>query len=73
MNLYVTLQAVLDKIRDNNDQVVYSSTEGEKLRKVLDNQERLAEGMLLIGGLLQALIEKEISVQLIPDRKEDLQ
>lgn len=69
-NLYQALQGILDKIRQNNEAVLFNSEEREMLRKILDNQERLGEGMLVVGALLQAMLEREISFQLVPDKKE---
>jgi hypothetical protein len=73
VDLYRALQSVLDKIKDNNDAVAYATSDGDKLKKVMENQERIAEGLLLLGGLLQALLEKEITVQLVPDKQEKMQ
>lgn len=64
MNLYVTLQTILEKIRQNKEEVAYATGECEMIRRVLDNQERLSEQLLVIGSLLQALIEKEIEIEL---------
>ena len=72
MNLYQALQGVLDKVRENNEIAAYGS-DADRLKKLLDNDERLSEGMLLLGGLLQALHEKEIEIQLLPHNKKDYQ
>lgn len=70
MNLYVALQSILEKIRQNKEDVAYATGEREMLRRVLDNQERLSEQLLVIGSLLQALVEKEVEIELQSSKHE---
>ena len=69
MELYKALQAIHTKIQQNRDNAVYAG-DREMQRAVLENQERLSESILIIGAMLQAVIEKEIEIQLMPDVKE---
>lgn len=69
MNLYQALQGVLDKIKQNNESVLYAQEPKEQLRAVLDNQERLAESILIMGGILQGLVSKEVEIEIIPKNK----
>lgn len=68
MNLYQALQGVLDKVRQNNESVLYATDDKEMIRAVLDNQERLAESLMVMGGLLQAILAKDVEVEIVPPK-----
>lgn len=70
MELYQSLQTVLNKIKDNNDLTGYESDNIDKLYCIMKNQEHLSDALLVIASLLQALIEREINVQVIPANGE---
>lgn len=65
MNLYEALQGVLDKIKQNNERVVYAGSEREMLQALLDNQERLAESVLILGGLMQGIVAKDVEIEVV--------
>lgn len=70
MNLYQALQGVLEKIKRNSEEGRYASEERTQLRAVLENQERLAEAILIVGGLLQAVVEREVDIEMMASAEE---
>ena len=70
MDLYQTLQGILSKINDGVTEARYSKDEKEMLRVVLDNQARLGEAMLILGGILKAILSDEIEVQIMPGKDD---
>lgn len=59
---YKTLQTILEKVRDRSEKATYSRNKDDVLQAVLDNQQRLAEAMLIIGAVLEVIVDKQISV-----------
>jgi hypothetical protein len=68
MDLYQTLQGILNKINDGILEAKYENSEKKMLQVVLDNQARLGEGLLIVGGLLKAILSDEIEVQIMPGK-----
>lgn len=63
MNLYQALQGILDKVNDSATEAKYHKEEREMLRTVLENQVRLGEAVVILGGLLQGILAKEVEVE----------
>lgn len=72
MDLYQALQGILDKVNDSATDAKYRRDTQEMLVVVLENQTRLAESMLILGGILKGILSKNISVQVFP-KKSDTQ
>jgi len=70
MDLYQTLQGILNKINEGVLEARYKDDPKEMLRIVLDNQARLGEAMLIVGGLLKAILSDEIEIQIMPGKDD---
>lgn len=68
---YKVLQTILEKMKDRTDQARYSKDPNDLLRATLDNQERLAEGMLILGAILQVIVDKQLTVMVQAPSKEE--
>jgi hypothetical protein len=68
MDLYIALQTCLKKIKENNDNVAYSKDYVELLRTIRDNQERLAESILILGTVVHGILEKDVDLEIFPDK-----
>jgi hypothetical protein len=71
MDPYKVLQTILEKIREGTERARYSKDPTELLRINLENQERLAEALLIIGASLQVIVDKQVMVSIsAPPRHE---
>jgi len=70
MDLYVALQAILDKVQETTNIAKYSQDDKEMVRAILDNQTRLAEGVLILGGLMKAILADDIEVQIMAGKND---
>lgn len=71
MDPYKTLQTILEKMREGAERAHYSKDPNEMLRVSIDNQERLAEAMLIIGAVLQVIVDKQITVTVSAPPKQE--
>jgi len=71
MDLYQTLQGILNKINDGVTEARYQDDQKEMIKIILENQSRLGEAILIVGGLLKAILAEEIDVQVMP-KKDDV-
>jgi hypothetical protein len=72
MDLYVALQGVLDKINETTTEARYQASDRDLLKSVLENQARLGEALLMLGGLLRGILAEDVEVQVMP-KKGDTQ
>jgi len=70
MDLYVSLQTILNKISEGATEAKYAKNEKEMLQIVLENQTRIGEAILIMGGLLKAILADEIEVQVMPSKND---
>ena len=70
MDLYQALQGILTKINDGVTEARYSKDEKEMLKVVLDNQTRLGEAILILGGLMKAILADDVEVQVMPTKHD---
>lgn len=61
-NPYKILQSILEKIKERADEARHSKDQEAAIRAILDNQERLAEALLVVGALLDVIVDKQITV-----------
>lgn len=61
-NPYKALQTILEKARERAEAARYSKDQDALLHAVLENQERLAEAILVLGAILQVIVDKQITV-----------
>lgn len=61
---YKVLQTLLEKVKETSDEARYSKDPNALLRATMENQERLAEAMLVLGAVIQVIVDKQIMVQL---------
>ena len=72
MDLYQALQTILKQIQDQAGDARYKGEEREMLRVVLDNQVRLGEALLMLGGLMRSILAEDAEVIVMPG-KDDTQ
>jgi hypothetical protein len=70
MDAYKTLQTILEKVKDRCDAARYSKDPNDMLRATMDNQERLSEAMIILGAVLQTIIDKQITVTISAPPKD---
>ena len=70
MDLYTALQTILDKVQETTNTAKYSQDDKEMVRAILDNQTRLAEGVLILGGLMKAILADDIEVQVMAGKND---
>jgi hypothetical protein len=68
---YKVLQTILERVRDRSTEARYSKDPRLQTEAILDNQERLAEAMLVVGSLLQAIVDHQITVVVPAPRAEN--
>lgn len=61
---YKVLQTLLEKVKEGTEEARYSKDMTKILRVNMENQERLAEAMLILGATLQVIVDKQIMVTL---------
>ena len=66
MNLYEALNEQHVKISETANEASYGRTEKQMLVAVMDNQVRLSESLLVLGSLLQIIVEDRIEVAVMP-------
>lgn len=71
MNPYKVLQTILEKVREQSEAARYSKDPTAILRATMENQERLAEAVLIVGAILQVIVDKQISVKVEVPPKGD--
>jgi hypothetical protein len=71
MEPYKVLQTILEKIREGSDQARYSRDQIEILKITMENQERLAEALLIIGAALQVIVDKQVMVSISAPPKNE--
>lgn len=71
MEPYKVLQTILEKIKDGTDRARYSKDQAEILRVTMENQERLAEALLILGAALQVIVDKQIMVTISAPPKQE--
>lgn len=71
MDPYKTLQTILEKVKDRTDEARYSKKPDDILLAALDNMERLAEAMLILGAALQVIVDQQIMVTVEAPPKEE--
>lgn len=72
MDLYTALQGILNKISGESADARYQQSDRELLKAVLENQTRIGEALLILGGLIRGIVAEEIEVQVMP-KKGDTQ
>lgn len=66
---YKVLQGILEKVKERADQARYSKEQDAAIEAILDNQERIAESLLVIGTLLDTIVDKQIMIKVgTPDK-----
>ena len=70
-NPYKILQTILEKVRERSDNAQHSLEQEQMLRGILYNQERIAEAILVIGALLDVIVDKQITVTVSAPAKGD--
>lgn len=71
MDPYKVLQTILEKVKDRAEAARYSNNPDALLYAMLENQERIAEAVLIIGALLSVIVDKQISVTIQAPPKGD--
>lgn len=71
MDPYKVLQTILEKVREQAEAARYSKDPNAVLYAILDNQERLAESVLILGAVLQVIVDKQITVVIQAPPKGD--
>ena len=64
MEPYKVLQTILEKVRERAEAARYSNHPDDLLYAMLENQERIAEAVLIIGAILQVIVDKQITVKI---------
>jgi hypothetical protein len=67
MNLYQALQGINDKINKAAADGSYGGEQRDMLRAILENQQRIGESLLVLGGLLQQIIEDGVEIAVLPE------
>lgn len=62
MDPYKVLQTILEKVRDRAEAARYSKSSDDRIHAILENQERIAEAVLILGAILQVIVDKQIMV-----------
>ena len=70
MNLYQALQGILTRVNAAATDAKYNHTDQEMLKAILENQGRLAESMVLLGGLLQGILAEDVEVHVMSREDE---
>lgn len=71
MDPYKVLQTILEKVRERAEAARYSKDKDAMIRAMLDNQERIAEAVLILGAVLQVIVDKQITVTIQAPPKGD--
>ena len=58
-------------MRERSDNAQHSLEQEQMLRGILYNQERIAEAILVIGALLDVIVDKQITVTVSAPAKGD--
>lgn len=61
---YKVLQTILEKVRERAEAARYSKNPDDLLYAILDNQERLSEAVLILGAVLQVIVDKQLTVNI---------
>jgi hypothetical protein len=70
MDLYQTLQGILKQINDSIEGVRYEKDDKELLKAILDNQARLGESILILGGLMKSILSDEVEVHIMSSKND---
>jgi hypothetical protein len=62
MDPYKVLQTILEKVRERAETARYSKNPKDIEHAILENQERIAEAVLILGAILQVIVDKQITV-----------
>jgi hypothetical protein len=73
MDAYKTIQTILEKVRERSEAARYSKSQDDLLYAMLDNQQRLAESMLILAAVLQVIIDKQLTIAIEAPPKGDRQ
>lgn len=66
---YKVLQTILEMVRERSEKARYSKDQNDSIRAILENQERLAEAFLIVGALLSAIVDNQLTVTIAaPDK-----
>jgi hypothetical protein len=70
-NPYKTLQGILEKIKEHSETARYSKDPQAVIRAIMESQERLAEAFLVVGAILQVIVDKQLTVNIEAPEKKD--
>jgi hypothetical protein len=70
MDLYQTLQGILKQINDNIAGAKYGEDDRELLKAVLENQSRIGEALVILGGLMKSILSDDVEVHIIPSKDD---
>lgn len=59
---YKVLQTILEKVRERAEAARYSKSPDDLLYAILDNQERLSEAVLILGAVLQTIVDNQLTI-----------
>jgi hypothetical protein len=68
LKLSHALQALLEKVQANNDDARRSGDVLVMLNAILENQERIAEGVLILGNVIHGIAEDVVEVEVRPPK-----
>lgn len=67
-NLYKTLAAIAEEVDQTTDDALTSGKLSEMVQAFIVNQKKLAEGMMMLAGVMQMVIEDEIGIHVESDK-----
>lgn len=68
---YKILQTILEKIKSRNERARFSKNPDDLYYAIMDGQERTAEALLIVGTLLDTIVDKQLSVVISAPEKKD--
>lgn len=67
-NLYKTLATISDEVEKTTDDAIKSGKISEMVQAFIVNQKKISEGMMMLAGVMQMVIDDEIGVHIESDK-----
>jgi hypothetical protein len=68
---YKVLQTILEKVRERAEAARYSKEPNDILYAILENQERLSEAVLILGAVLNTIVDNQLTVVIEAPPKDE--
>jgi hypothetical protein len=68
---YKILQTILEKVKDRSDAARATGRHDDIMYAILDNQERAAEAMLILGAAFQIIVDKHLTIRIDAPPKDE--